>query len=72
MSLCVLIRPSNSWHSWKDNLSGLYISETSPSGNGEFSLKLVFSSGSMSYKLPGISGIDVLTGLGGGLQTGSG
>ena len=72
MSLPLLIRPSNSWGSWKCDLSGLwYVSEITPSWNGELSSKSIFSSGSMSDKLPGISGIGVFTGLGGGLWTGS-
>ena len=72
-SLPVLIRISNSQGSWKYDLSGLwYVCDIRPSWNGEFSSKPVFSSGSMSDKFLGISGIDVFTGLGGGLQTGSG
>ena len=68
ISLPVLIRLSNSQCSWKYDLSGLwYVSQITPSWNGELSSKSIFSYGSMSDKLPGILGTDVLTGLGGGL-----
>ena len=66
ISMPVLIRLSNSCGSWKYDLSSLwYVSEITPSQNGEFSSKSVFSSGSMSDKLPGILGIGVFTSLGG-------
>ena len=59
ISMPVLIRVSNSSDSWKYDLSGLwYVSEITPSWHGELSLKSVFSSGSMSDKLQGISGTD--------------
>ena len=73
MSLPVLIRPSNSWGLLKYNLSGLwYISDITPSCNGELPSKLVFSSESISNMFPGISGTESFTSLGGGLETGSG
>ena len=66
--LPVLIRPPNSWGSWKYHLSGLwYISDITLSLNGEFSSNSIFSSGSISDKPPGISGIDVSIGLRGGI-----
>ena len=68
--LPVLIKPSNSQGSWKNDLSGLwYILEIMPSLNGEFSSKSILISGlifvlSELCKLPHIG---VLIGLGGGL-----
>ena len=73
MSLPVLIRPSNSWGLWKYNLFGLwYVSDITPSCNGELPSKLVFRSESIANMLPGFSGTGLFTGLGEGLETGSG
>ena len=67
-SLPVLIRFSNSWGSVKYDLSGYwYVSEITPSWNGELSSKSVFSSGSMVNRLLEISGIGNFSGLGGDL-----
>ena len=48
-SLPVLTRPSNSWGSWKIDLSGLWnVSDITPSWNGEFSSKSTSGSGLIS------------------------
>ena len=67
ISLPVLTRPSNSWGSWKNNISGLwYTYEITPSWNGEFSSKSILGSGLISIFF-GLSNVGILTGLGGGL-----
>ena len=70
-----LTTPCNSQGFWKNDLSDLwYVSEITPSWNGEISSKSILISG-LIYVIPELSelpGVGVLTGLSGGLYVGSG
>ena len=65
-SLPVLTWPSNSWGSWIKDLSGLcYVSDITPSCNGEFFLESLLSTGLISI-FSGLSDVGICTGLGDG------